>query len=129
MILAGLRIGPTKPDLELFPSVFRKDLKELFKGIQFQTYNGADSSLVRGLIVCGICDLPAIAMLLNMKQYNSKYGCPKYEIETKKIENVQVYPFTENIELRTTAETELHAEQALEKKSRSLVSLVLRTPG
>ncbi|KAJ8666566.1 hypothetical protein QAD02_008228 [Eretmocerus hayati] len=66
MILAGLWIGPTKPDPELFLSVFRKDLKKLFKEIELQTHSGTDSVL--------------------------------------------------NPELRTTAETELHAEQALEKK-------------
>ncbi|KAF4518656.1 hypothetical protein B566_EDAN002690 [Ephemera danica] len=33
--------------------------------------------LSSGVILCGTCDLPAKALVLNMNQFNGKYGCPK----------------------------------------------------
>ena len=32
---------------------------------------------VKGKLLCGTCDLPAKCMVLNMTQFNGKYGCPK----------------------------------------------------
>ena len=48
-----------------------------------------------------------------MKQFNGWYGCPKCKIRGERIENVQVYPFEENLNLRTSEETVQYGNEAL----------------
>lgn len=112
MILAGLWFGPHKPLVNMFLEVFRKDLQKLYRGVTFVVANMIDTLRVRALILGGTCDLCAKATFLNIQQFNSKFGCPNCKIETIRYENVQTYPFAENLELRTTNESLLFAETA-----------------
>ncbi|KAJ8669269.1 hypothetical protein QAD02_000528 [Eretmocerus hayati] len=113
-VLAGLWIGPTKPNPELFLSVFENDLKNLCKGIQIQLPHKVIN--VRGMIISGTCDLPAKATFVNMTNHSSRNGCSNCEIETIKFENTATYPFKETMNLRTTDETKSQARQAYENK-------------
>lgn len=112
-IIAGLWFGNSKPSANLFISAFEKDLTRLYQGLNFDVPNKPTTIKIRGLICCGSCDLPAKALFLNIQQFNGKYGCPHCEIQTRKIENVQVYPYVENLTLRTTASTIEYAKQAV----------------
>ena len=103
-----------KPQVNLFLSVYENDFKQLYKGIDLQIPGLESSVKVRGMMISGTCDLPAKATFLNMQQYNGRHGCLNCEIETRRIDHVQVYPFLENNTLRTTEKTKLYAEQALE---------------
>ena len=67
---------------------------------------------VKGIILCGTCDLPAKALFSNMKKYNGKFGCQKCKIPGRRVEGVQVHPYKRNLLLRTEAETLAHAEAA-----------------
>ncbi|KAJ8683301.1 hypothetical protein QAD02_019093 [Eretmocerus hayati] len=58
------------------------------------------------------CDLPAKAMFVNNEQCNSENGCPNCKIDTVKVGKTDTFPFDGNPNLRTTEETELHAQQA-----------------
>ena len=112
-IVAGLWFGPHKPAANLFLSAFENDLKSLYTGIEVNIPNNNVIN-VRGLIISGTCDLPAKALFLNIQQYNGKHGCSNCEIRTKRIDQVQTYPYGENNELRTTQTTRQYAERALE---------------
>ncbi|KAL7299460.1 hypothetical protein TKK_0007701 [Trichogramma kaykai] len=114
LILAGLWFGTDKPNPNLFMSSLVHELDELFQGIQIEIGNPAQQIQVRGLIISGTCDLPAVALFRNMKQYNSTYGCTNCLIETQRYENVQTYPYVENYVLRTTEQTRLFAIEAHE---------------
>lgn len=114
VIVAGLWFGSSKPSINLFASVFENDLKKLVKGVDFKVGNEQQTIKVKALISSGTCDLPAKALFLNLQQFNGKHGCPHCEIETKRIENTQTYPFKENLILRTSETTNQYSEQALQ---------------
>lgn len=110
VILAGIWFGKHKPRPNLFLCSFRESLKKLYKGVIFIT-NLKEKIKVRGLIICGTCDLQAKSLFLNMKLYSGYYGCLKCKIRGERIGNVQIYPFDKNIDLRTTSETLKLAKQ------------------
>ena len=51
-----------------------------------------------------------------MKQFNGNYGCQTCKINGDRLENVHIYPFTDNIQFRTTQESMKFAEQAVSIK-------------
>lgn len=112
MIIAGLWFGSHKPSVNMFLDAFRKDLKKLFRGVEVAVANERNTIRVRAQIIGGTCDLCAKAIFLNFQQFNGTFGCPHCKIQTRRFENVQTFPYTENLELRTTNETELFAETA-----------------
>ena len=57
MILAGLWFGPTKPAANLFLTSFKECLQKLYKGYNFILSNVEKSIYVRGIVMCGTCDL------------------------------------------------------------------------
>ena len=74
-IIAGIWFGQSKPEVNLFMSVFEKELEKLYNGIDVQVPNLEYPLKVRGPLISGTCDLPAKALFLNMHQFNGKYGC------------------------------------------------------
>ncbi|KAL7300542.1 hypothetical protein TKK_0006539 [Trichogramma kaykai] len=114
VILAGLWIGDDKPHPNLFMNSFIDELGDLFRGVYFDIPSLAQPIRVRALIISGTADLPAIALFRNTKQYNSTYGCTNCYIQTERFENVQTYPFRENLSLRTTVDNDFYAAQAYE---------------
>ena len=116
MILAGLWFGPTKPCANLFMNSFIEELKNLHKGVDVIVADKVNPLRIRGLIICGTCDLGAKSQFLNIQQFNGKFGCPNCKIMTRRVEHVQIYPFTESLNLRTTEESEQYAKEARESK-------------
>eukprot|EP00111_Clytia_hemisphaerica_P019526 TCONS_00057559-protein len=102
----------------------------LFLPPQLETMNGIrengikinDKVTLKGMILCGTCDMPAKASVLNMCQFNAFYGCPKCTqrgetVMTESGGNVRSFPFKpENPEgpSRTHIETVQHAKNVLE---------------
>lgn len=115
VVLAGIWFGLHKPVPNLFMGVFRDSLKKLFKGVDFKI-NKKETVKCRGMIICGTCDLCAKSLFLNMKQYNGWYGCQKCRIRGERIGNVQVYPYCNEINLRTSPETIQFAKEAKTRK-------------
>lgn len=74
IICSGLWYGKTKPDVPLFLKSFVTELSDLSNGCEFEDDNGQlVPSKVR--IQSIVPDLPAKAVLLNLKQFNGKFGC------------------------------------------------------
>ena len=111
IILAGLWFGKMKPSPNLFMKSFLNDLKKLYNGVEFKLPN-FNTIRVRGIVISGTCDLCAKALFMNIQQYNATYGCPNCKIKTRRVDNVQTYPFIENFDLRTTNESILLAREA-----------------
>ncbi|XP_051168594.1 uncharacterized protein LOC127290000 [Leptopilina boulardi] len=118
MILAGLWFGPSKPSPNLFLQFLQESLQKLYNGVNFTIHGKTNKVKVRGIVICGTCDSPARSLFLNTKQFNSKFGCPKCKIQTKKLrKNLRVYPHQDELNLRTSSETEKFAAKAHKKKN------------
>lgn len=104
MLLVGLWCGQTKPNVDVFVSSFKEDLKQLYRDVDF-CIPDRNPVNVMGMIICGTCDFPAKALFLNFQQYNGKHGCPNCEIETQRKNRTQVYPYEKNLTIRTTEQT------------------------
>lgn len=70
IILVGLWFGEQKPIPNMYLSSIYDEIMELRNGIEIETPDVPNMINVKGIIICGTCDLPAKALLLNMKQYN-----------------------------------------------------------
>lgn len=72
---------------------------------------------VKVLPLCATCDLPAKALFLCMKQYNSLHGCHKCRTRTVAVGETgakRVYKQVRNLPLRTSLESENFAAEAVE---------------
>ena len=132
-VVAGLWFGTLKPVANLFLSAFENSFEQLYKGVDFEIPSEEDYIKVKGILISGTCDLPAKAQFLNIQQFNGKHGSPNCEIETVRLENVQTYPITESITLRTTEQSKLYAVEASEKgkpvyriKGPTVLSLIMK---
>ncbi|KAK3919910.1 Halomucin [Frankliniella fusca] len=75
VILSGLWFGKTKPK----PNLFLKPFRETFatfknEGFNFNVPEGPPIN-VRGILICGTCDLQAKGIFLRTKLYNGYFGC------------------------------------------------------
>ena len=75
---------------------FKSDLENLYEGINVAIPN-EDPIIVRGVILCGTCDLPAKALFMNVKQYNGIFVfynngyCPNCKYKTSRMGRVALY--------------------------------------
>lgn len=93
---------------------FRNDLLQLKEGVRVRVGNQNAETLIKGIVLCGTADQPAKAKFLNFKAFNSINGCCKCKIETMYIRRgLRVYPFRRGLQMRTEAETLLHAQEAV----------------
>ena len=115
IILAAMWFGEEKPIPNLLLEPLVPSIMELRQGIDVNIPNTEIPLHVRGIIICGTCDLPAKALFLNMNQYNGRFGCQKCKIQGKYLleSRVRVYPY-KHFNLRTEEETRIHAQQALD---------------
>ncbi|CAG5073522.1 Protein of unknown function [Cotesia congregata] len=114
VLIGGFWFGPTKPKANLFMDAFRQSINTIYQGFFVKIPNYQNMIKVRGVIICGTCDLPAKACFLNMKGHTATYGCCKCKIQTKKEGGVRVFPYENQLNLRTSEETIQQGEQALE---------------
>ena len=78
MLFAGMWYGKSKPTMSLFLKPFYESLNELRNvGVEVDCEHCTKSFTVKGILLCGTCDLPAKCLMLNMAQFNGKYGCPR----------------------------------------------------
>ena len=114
IIVGGLWFGPTKPALPLFLNSFHSDLSALYQGIDVDVPGHNEQKRVRGLVLCGSCDMPAKAHFLEFIYFNGYYGCPKCKLRGERSERTEMnhaYPYAE-APLRTMEETKLYARLA-----------------
>lgn len=103
------------------------EIHQLINGIQFNLPNAENPIEVKGIIICGTCDLPAKALFLNMNQYNGKYVCHKCEEEGVRIGNTQVYPYQRNMTMRSENETIEEAAQVIRRPVFSVKGFTILT--
>ncbi|KAJ8685194.1 hypothetical protein QAD02_020987 [Eretmocerus hayati] len=107
----SLLFDPTEPEANLFLDFFRDCLRKLHKGISIVIRNVTIK--VRGIIICGTCDLRAKAHSLKMKLYSGAFGCQVCIIKGVRLNRVQTHPYTAKVDMRTSDESLKHAEGAL----------------
>lgn len=74
MLLAGLWVGPKKPEMSLLLDPIVKNINCLCnKGYTISLPTG--DTTVYTKLVFGVFDLPAKAVVVNFQQFNGKYGC------------------------------------------------------
>lgn len=74
MLLAGVWYSKDKPTMTTFLKPIVEEINSLYtQGLVISTPDGKQT-LLCVLLMCAV-DLPARAIVLNMKQYNGMYGC------------------------------------------------------
>ncbi|CAG5075212.1 Protein of unknown function, partial [Cotesia congregata] len=114
VLIAGFWFGPTKPKANVFMNSFRQRIENIYSGIFVRIPNHPNAIKVRGMIICGTCDLPAKTCFLNMKGHNGIYGCCKCKIKSQKEGKTRVFPYEEQMNPRATEETVQQGERAFE---------------
>ena len=74
MLIAGLWFGETKPCMSTYLKPFHDTFETLAEGFDACLSNGSNIN-VRCIVLCGTCDMPAKSQVLNMIQFNGKFGC------------------------------------------------------
>ncbi|KAE8746706.1 hypothetical protein FOCC_FOCC006569 [Frankliniella occidentalis] len=114
MLLGGLWFGREKPNPNLFLEPLANELNHLKQGIKFDIVDVEHPVLFKGGIVAGTCDTPAKAVFLCCKNFNGLFGCPKCLCRGEKSDRTKqifVYPFQENLQLRTEQNYLHHLDQ------------------
>ena len=122
VILGGLWFGPKKPNMLTFLEPFTESISSLkTNGVEVYSPDTSRNFVCRAMLLCGTCDLPAKAVVLNMKQYNGEYGCSHCLQTRKRLKldtggTVHVYPYipsNHTAPKRTEEETKMHAREAV----------------
>lgn len=120
MLFGGLWYGSSKPCMSSFLEPFHSSLVKIKHGFDIQPYGWTSTITVRGMLLGGTCDLPAKSIMLNMMQFNGKFGCSRCKQPGKHVPSgrgfTHVYPYDHaNIDTpkRTHAETMEAATEAL----------------
>ncbi|XP_013380319.1 uncharacterized protein LOC106151541 [Lingula anatina] len=101
LLFAGLWYGKSKPSMSVYLEPFYESLKKLREeGISVNCEHCAKSFVVKGILLCGTCDLPAKCLMMNMAQFNGRFGCPKCKQEGVVVKtgkgHTRTFPFQEN---------------------------------
>lgn len=130
LISAAMWFGEEKPSANIFLLPLYDELLQLKNGIDFEIPGQDDPINVKGLVICGTCDLPAKALFLNMKQYNGYFRCQKLNQRGERINSTQVFPYLKNTVMRSENETLRRAARVRRHpifgvKGRSVLSLLV----
>lgn len=115
IILAGLWFGKKKPKANTFLAPFHTKMGDFYQnGHMFNRPNG-QPILVKGVVLCGTCDMPAKSTFLRIKQFNGYYSCPRCLQRGEQFEGttVHVYRYTPNAPLRSNDSVEEHGRVAI----------------
>ena len=118
-LLAGLWYGPQKPNMNRFFYAMRADLKKLAGGIKIHVPSNDITINVRGILLMGTCDLVARCQCINFIQFNGDYGCSVCLCKGTSVPvfpngHVHVYPYENELELRTSEESIRYSELVAE---------------
>ena len=97
ILISGLWCGDCHPNMLSFLSPQMETLNHLkVKGVRIN-----EDICIRAMVLCGSCDLPAKASVLNFQPFNAFYGCPKClqrgeTVFTENSGNVRCFPFQES---------------------------------
>ncbi|KAJ8038200.1 hypothetical protein HOLleu_15545 [Holothuria leucospilota] len=117
MLFGGIWYGEAKPLFHLFLKPSIESLQKLYEGVDVILPDG-ETKKVRGFLLCGTCDLPAKALVLNMTQFNGKHGCARCLQSGQSIPTGRgttwVYPFEINPRMRNHKEFVTDGKKAAE---------------
>lgn len=116
IILAGIWFGKRKPKVNTFLTPFHSEMSKFYRDGYMMEVPDRPPILVKGVLLCGTCDLPAKCAFLRLKQYNGFWGCNRCLDKGQQFEegsNVHVYPYSEDIQPRINADIEEHARIAI----------------
>lgn len=122
VILGGLWFGPQKPNMLTFLKPFTESISNLqTNGVEVYSPDISGNFICRAMLLCGSCDLPAKAIVYNMKQYNGEYGCSHCLQSGKRLTldtggSVHVYPYIQNDPIgpkRTEEQARRYAHEAV----------------
>lgn len=116
LILAAVYIGKKKPNPNIFLKYVYPMVEELRQGFKVNVPGFAEQLQVTATLICGTCDSPAKAAMMNIKLYSGFYSCPKCLAKGEKSErtdDVMVHPYEPNCELRTDENYEMDATLAV----------------
>lgn len=108
VILAGMWFGKSKPNVNLFLIPLRDQMFQFSnEGVDFELPNGVNIRF-KACILCAVGDLPAKAIFMRFIQYNGLYCCMHCMSSGGRFAvgraTVQVFPYTQNLELRSMEE-------------------------
>jgi len=90
LILAGVWLGPVKPDMSTFLQPVLDEIHILHEtGLPIT--KPAGPKLLRAKLLFCVFDLPARAAVLNLTQWNGRYSCTYCLDEGTQISHIRVY--------------------------------------
>ena len=116
VLLVSLWFGSSKPKIDNFFEPFVNEMIKLNNtGFTWKFIDRLITTKVRVLV--GVCDSVARPLLQNCKQFNGKHGCGFCLDEGVRsgIGNSRVYPYKENVVLRTHKSTVEFSQMAFEQ--------------
>ncbi|XP_035675598.1 uncharacterized protein LOC118415252 isoform X1 [Branchiostoma floridae] len=116
LIFAGVWFGISKPKMVAFMEPFARALRNLQKGVMVHPPDEPCFTTKVYLIGC-TADLQAKALVMNMKQHNGNFGCPKCKQKGTHSGSKHQWPFQAadpKGPRRTHEETKSHAAAALD---------------
>ena len=106
----------------VFLKSFADDISKLhLEGVEVSSPNVPNSFVCHAMLLCGMCDLPAKAIVHNMTQFNGYYGCSHCkqsgeQLPTSATGKVHVYPYNGTDPtgpLRTNMDIEVYSYEAV----------------
>lgn len=108
LLLLGFWYGNEKPDMNTVFHKFRPQLEQIANGIEI-TLPDNSVIFIKGVVLTGVCDLPAKSNCLNFTQYNGAHGCASCLCKGRSEQlgencHTYIFPYEKNFLPRTTAQ-------------------------
>ncbi|KAK3909659.1 Halomucin [Frankliniella fusca] len=114
ILLAGIWFGKKKPKPNTYLEPLYRRMEEFSREGYLLNRPDGPPVRVKGMVLCGTCDMPAKSLFLRFKQFNGFYGCPKCLHKGEQYgTNVHIYPYSQNVPSRKNADIELYGTLAL----------------
>lgn len=117
-ILASIWFGSDKPDINLFIKHTKEEAKKNREGIKVKVPQVDEPISIHGIIISGICDLPAKAMALMLTLHSGYWGCNNCLQKGIRFMGKMVWPYKNKTVYRTDEQTEAQAQKALQTGKR-----------
>jgi len=122
VLMASLWFGSGKPDMSVFLEPFVDECIELAEnGFGWICPETAVRITGKARVIVGVCDSVARPLMQNFKQFNGRHGCGFCFDTGESVEKgngrTTVYPFNEDMTLRTKENTHALVMEAVETKA------------
>lgn len=86
IVLCALWCGPRKPSMHLLLKPLMDMLDNLFT-VSIEMSTPVGTKVIKAKLMFGVFDMPAKALVMEMKQFNEQYGCTTCFHPGKRLEN------------------------------------------